>query len=173
MNPARHLQTGRLLLRPVSWRDLRHLIALKGDPRAYAPMLGGVRPPLIVAEELAEEVAAWSSLGYGMFAIHIRDVLHFIGVTGLQTRPDGRGVALRFALMPDRQRNGYAAEATSAVLRFGHERCGIERIVAIAREDNIGSRQVLGAIGMTECERFTRNGVEMLVFESVSSPHDV
>ena len=168
MNPARHLQTGRLLLRPVSWRDLRHLIALKGDPRAYAPMLGGVRPPLIVAEELAEEVAAWSSLGYGMFAIHTRGELHFIGITGLQHRTDGRGVALRFALMPDQQGYGYAAEAASAALRFGHERCGIERIVAVAREDNIASRQVLGAIGMVECESFIRNGVEMLTFESVS-----
>jgi RimJ/RimL family protein N-acetyltransferase len=173
VNPARHLQTGRLLLRPVSWRDLRHLISLKGDPRAYAPMLGGVRPPLIVAEELAEEVAAWSSLGYGMFAIHTRDERHFIGVTGLQNRPDGRGVGLRFALMPEQQGQGFAAEAASAALRFGHERCGLQRIVAVAREDNIGSRQVLGAIGMIECARFIRDGVEMLVFESVKRQHNV
>jgi RimJ/RimL family protein N-acetyltransferase len=170
VNPARHLQTGRLLLRPVSWRDLRHLTALKGDPRAYAPMLGGVRPPLIVAEELAEEIAAWSSLGYGIFALHTRELMHFIGIAGLQNRPDGRGVALRFALTPEQQGHGYAAEATSAVLRFGHERCDLARIVAVAREDNIASRQVLGAIGMIECGGFLRDGVEMLVFESLAQP---
>lgn len=170
VNPARHLQTGRLLLRPVSWRDLRHLIALKGDPRAYAPMLGGVRPPLLVAEELAEEVAAWSGRGYGIFALHTRDTLRFVGIAGLQDRPDGRGVALRFALMPEEQGNGFAAEAASAVLRFGHERCDLRRIVAVARADNIGSRQVIGAVGMIECGFFQRDGVPLIVFESVSNP---
>ena len=170
MNPARHLQTGRLLLRPVNWRDLRNLIALKGDPRAYAPMLGGVRPPLVVADELAEEVAAWSQYGYGIFALHTRDTLRFIGIAGLQNRADGRGVALRFALRPEEQGHGYASEAASAVLRYGHERCGLRRIVAVAREDNVGSRQVIGAIGMIERERFQRDGVLLLVFESVSNP---
>jgi RimJ/RimL family protein N-acetyltransferase len=148
---------------------LRHLIALKGDPRAYAPMLGGVRPPLIVAEELADEIAAWAGLGYGIFAIHTRDTLRFIGITGLQLRGDGRGVALRFALMPDEQGQGFAAEAASAALRFGHERCNLPRIVAVAREDNVGSRQVIGSIGMIECARFMRDGLEMIVFESTIS----
>ncbi len=170
MNPARHLQTGRLLLRPVNWRDLRNLIALKGDPRAYAPMLGGVRPPLVVAEELAAEIADWSQFGYGIFALHTRDTLRFVGVAGLQDRADGRGVGLRFALRPEEQGHGFASEAASAVLRFGHERCGLTRIVAVAREDNIGSRQVIGAVGMIDCDSFTRAGVQLLVFESVSNP---
>jgi RimJ/RimL family protein N-acetyltransferase len=167
MNPARHIQTGRLLLRPVSWRDQRHLIALKGDPRAYAPMLGGVRPPLIVAEELADDIAAWAEHGYGIFALVTREQHRFVGIAGLQEREDGRGVALRFALRPEEQGYGFASEAASAVLRFGHEHCGLKRIVAIAREDNFASRTVLGAIGMIECDRFTRDGVPLLVFESI------
>ena len=93
-----------------------------------------------------------------------------MGIAGLQDRADGRGVALRFALRPEEQGNGFAAEAASAALRFGHERCELRRIIAVAREDNIGSRQVLGAIGMIECDRFVRDGVPLIVFESVSNP---
>ncbi len=169
MNPARHMQTGRLLLRPVSWRDLPYLVSLKGDPRAYAPMLGGVRPPLVVAEELADDIATWAQLGYGMFALHARDQHRFVGIAGLQIRADGRGVALRFAVRPEEQGMGFAPEAASAVLRFGHERAGLRRIVAVAREDNFASRTVLGAIGMVEFERFLRDGVEMIMFESVGN----
>ena len=170
MNPARHMQTGRLLLRPVSWRDLPSLVKLKGDPRAYAVMLGGVRPPLVVAEELADEIQAWSEFGYGMFAVHSREHGLFVGIAGLQDRPDGRGVGMRFAISPSEQGNGFAPEAASAVLRFGHEYRGLARIMAVAREDNFASRTVLGAIGMVECGQFIRNHVRMLVFESIRIP---
>ncbi len=170
MNPARHMQTGRLLLRPVSYRDLSDLKMLKGDPRAYAVMLGGVRPPLVVAEELAGDIAAWSAQGYGMFALHSRENRHFVGIAGLQDRPDGRGVAMRFAIMAAEQGHGYAPEAASAVLRFGHEYRGLPRIVAVAREDNIASRTVLGAVGFVEYERFWRDDVEMIMFESLRGP---
>jgi RimJ/RimL family protein N-acetyltransferase len=43
----------------------------------------------------------------------------------------------------------------------------LRRIIAVARADNFASRTVLGAIGMTESDSFLRNGVQMLVYESV------
>lgn len=166
MNPACRMQTGRLLLAPVTWSDLSDLVALKGDPRAYAVMLGGVRPPQIVAEELARETADWVRLGYGIWTIRTGSSFRFVGVAGLQERPDGRGVGLRFALSPDETRRGYASEAAGAVLHFGHERAGLVKIIAVAREDNIASRQVLGAIGMREAGSFLRYGGQMLIFAS-------
>ena len=80
----------------------------------------------------------------------------FLGITGFHARPDGRGVALRFALVPRAQGRGYAGEAAGAALRFGHDHAGFARIVAVTRESNIASRQVLGAIGMTQCDAFER-----------------
>jgi RimJ/RimL family protein N-acetyltransferase len=76
-------------------------------------------------------------------------------------------MALRFALDPDGQGQGLAAEAAAAALRFGHERAGQPRIVAAARETNLYSRMVLGAIGMRECAEFRQAGLRMLLYESV------
>lgn len=166
MNPVWRLQTGRLVLTPVGWVDLPELVALKGDPRAYAVMLGGVRAPHIVAEELACEAADWARLGYGIWVIRTALSSTFVGLAGLQDRPDGRGVGLRFALSPSQTGQGHASEAAGAVLRFGHERAGLTRIVAVAREDNIASRQVLGAIGMRGSGSFLRDGRQMLIFAS-------
>jgi RimJ/RimL family protein N-acetyltransferase len=166
VSAAAELHTGRLVLRPVGWHDLADLVALKGDPRAYAVMLGGVRSPVQVAEELADEISEWGRHGYGIWAIREATSERFIGLTGLQHRPDGRGVGLRFALLPHEQGRGYASEAAAAALRFGHERAGLACILAVSREDNISSRQVLGGIGMSVATYFVRSGVSMIVYES-------
>jgi RimJ/RimL family protein N-acetyltransferase len=159
------IRTARLSLTPVSGADLPHLIALKADPSVYALMLGGVRNRWQVIEELAAEIAFWGAHGVGMFAI--REGRAFMGVTGIHERPDGRGMALRFAVWQDARGRGIAREAASAALRFAHEQAGFLRVIAVARSENFGSRMLLGSIGMTECDAFLRDGHIMLVYESV------
>ncbi len=153
-------------MQPVTGLDLPDLIRLKGDPRSFAAMLGGVRSAFRTAEELADEMALWGRRGFGMWTLRELKDDSFVGIAGLMERADGRGVALRFALMPTRHGQGYASEAAGAVLRFGHERAGLTRIVAVARADNLGSRNVLGAIGMREAELFDRHGEPMIMYLS-------
>lgn len=167
MIDIRTLRTGRLWLRPVGYGDLPELVRLKGDPRVFAIMLGGVRTPEQTARELAEDISFWGRLGVGMWAVRAAEDERFLGLVGMHGRPDGRGVALRFALHAAAQGRGYASEAAGAALRFAHERAGLERVIAVARASNIGSRQVLGGIGMILCERYERDGEEVLVYESV------
>jgi RimJ/RimL family protein N-acetyltransferase len=168
MNPAWCVQTGRLDLRPVWGGDLRDLQALKADPRVFAVMLGGVRNAQQTAEDLAADVAFWGSHGFGMWSAHARDEGCFVGIAGILERPDGRGMALRFAFRPESRGVGLASEAASAALRYGHDRAGLSRIVAVAREDNFDSRTLLGGIGMVPCETFLRHGMTMIVHESLS-----
>lgn len=163
-NPAWVVRTARLDLTPVEWNDLPDLRALKGDPRVYAIMLGGVRTPVQVAEELAQEIAFWGAERCGIWAVRAAGA--FVGITGFMRRPDGRGIALRFALWPEAQGQGLAREAAAAALRFGHDRAGLARIVAVARETNVASRTVLGSIGMVHTETFLQNGLRMLLYSS-------
>ena len=185
MNPRWSLRTARLVLTPVGGADLPDLIAIKADPRVFAVMLGGVRSPAQTQEELARDVVAWGADGFGIWAIREaasgipgsgipgsgipgsgRHRAGFVGITGLERRPDGRGVALRFALWPDAQGRGLAREAAGAALRFGHDEAGLTRIVAVARAGNFASRMVLGGIGMTACDSFIQNGWPMVLYES-------
>jgi RimJ/RimL family protein N-acetyltransferase len=166
VNPSWCLTTGRLDLRPVWGGDLADLIALKADPRAFAVMLGGVRTAHQTVEELATDIAFWGRHGVGMWSARERRTQIFVGIAGLFARPDGRGMSLRFAFRPQARGQGLASEAAAAALRFGHERAGLGRIVAVARESNFASRMVLGNIGMIVCERFARDGTPMLTYES-------
>jgi len=166
MDLFRTLLTARLTLTPVGGADLIDLRSLKADPRVFAVMLGGVRSWSETAAELAEDVRYWGAQGYGIWAVRERVGQAFLGITGLKDRPDGRGVGLRFALWPEAQGRGLAREAAFAALRFGHERAGLTRIVAVARASNFASRTVLGGIGMSECEVFTQGGFAMVLYES-------
>ena len=166
MSPLWILRTARLVLTPVGGHDLPDLQTLKADPRVFAIMLGGVRNHAQIAGELANDVIAWGRDGYGIWSIREAASNGFVGIAGLESRPDGRGVALRFAVGPEAQGKGMAREAAAAALRFGHDRANLSRIVAIARETNIGSRMVLGTIGMTACETYQQQGQTMVVYES-------
>ncbi|MDD2878027.1 MAG: GNAT family N-acetyltransferase [Acidiphilium sp.] len=167
-NPTWRVTTARLRLDPVGWGDLADLTALKTDPRAFALMLGGVRTKERVVAELAEDVTLWGRNGYGIWTVRGLHTGNFIGMVGLADRPDGRGIALRFALWPEVRGAGLAREAGGAALRYGHDQARLARIVAISRADNFASRTVLGAIGMVETESFVRDHVPMLVYQSVA-----
>src|ERR1700760_1929255 len=169
MSVAWTLRTARLNLTPVGGKDLADLRALKANPSVFAVMRGGVRDAAQTAEDLADDVAAWGRYGFGIWTI--REAGRFMGITGLQHRPDGRGVALRFALWPEAQGRGLAREAAFAALQFGHSRAGVRRVVAVARESNFGSRMVLGSIGMHECDAFDQRGHRMILYESVEAGH--
>jgi RimJ/RimL family protein N-acetyltransferase len=88
-------------------------------------------------------------------------------MTALMHRPDGRGVALRFAFLPEARGFGLASEAAGAALRYGHDVARLARMVAVVREDNFASRAVLGSIGMSRCGTFMRGGYILCVYESV------
>jgi RimJ/RimL family protein N-acetyltransferase len=159
--------TGRLVLSRIGAADLPELIVLKADPRVFAQMLGGVRSAQQTVAELAQELAFWGEHGVGLWTARAAEGGALLGISGLHARPDGRGLALRFAFRPEARGRGLAAEAAGAALRFAHDHAGLARVVAVAREENFASRQVLGAIGMVPCERFVQHGSAMLLYESV------
>jgi RimJ/RimL family protein N-acetyltransferase len=165
MSLAWILRTARLDLTPVGGSDLPDLRAFKANPAVFAVMMGGVRTYAQTAEDLAHDVMAWGRYGFGIWAI--RENGRFVGITGLEHRPDGRGVAVRFAVQEDSQGRGLAREAAYAALRFGHDRAGLERIIGVVRESNFGSRTVLGNIGMHETGTFEQRGYQMLLYESL------
>ena len=165
LKSSRIVTTERLMMIPPGKENLPDLVRLKGDERVFGWMLHGVRSAERAAEELEDDIDFWEVRGYGTWCVHRQEDEAFLGIAGLMERPDGRGVALRFALWPECRGHGYAREAAAAALAFGH-RAGLERIIAVARETNQGSRAVLADIGMVPADSFMNKGHRMMVYES-------
>ena len=168
LKSARIVTTGRLMMIPPGKENLPDLIRLKADEGAFGLMLHGTRTPDRAAEELEDDIDFWEVRGYGTWCVFERESGTFLGICGLMERPDGRGVALRYALWPQSRGRGYAREAARAAIAFGHA-AGLDRIIAVARFTNHASRGVLEDIGMRPCGDFRHKGHHMLVFESLRS----
>jgi len=145
---------------------LPDLIKLKSDERVFGDMLHGVRTPERTREELEDDTDFWQVRGYGTWCVFLRETGEFLGIAGLMERPDGRGIALRYALWPECRGKGYAREAAAAALAFGHA-AGLARIIAVVWAENLSSRMVLQDIGMAEADAFLRADRRMLIYESV------
>ena len=166
LKSPRTIRTERLSLLPPGSEHLPDLIRLKGDEAVFGYMLHGTRAPERTREELEDDIDFWQARGYGTWSVFLRETGEFLGIAGLMERPDGRGVAVRFALWPECRGKGYAREAARAALDFGHA-AGLPRIIGVARETNHASRAVLADCGMHEAGEFQHRGHRMLVFESV------
>lgn len=163
--PGRTIRTARLTLLPPGLENLEDLVRLKADPDAFGRMLHGIRTPARTREELEDDIEFWTVRGYGTWCVFRIEDGAFLGIAGFMERPDGRGVALRFAFWAACRGQGYAREAATAALAFGHA-AGLARIVAVAAAENVDSRLLLQDIGMAESATFQHRGERMLVYES-------
>lgn len=167
LSARRMITTERLSLLPPGSEHLPDLIRLKSDESVFGYMLHGTRTSERTREELEDDIDFWQVRGYGTWSVFLRETGDFLGIAGLMERPDGRGVAVRFAFWPNFRGMGYAREAARAALEFGHG-AGLARIIGVARESNHSSRAVLQDSGMRECGEFLHRGHRMVVFESLS-----
>jgi ribosomal-protein-alanine N-acetyltransferase len=142
------LQTARLSIRPLTGDDGADLHAVFAAPRVMR--YWNSAPPADFAEacEWAARLADMQRrLGYSQWRVgdHAGGL---IGIAGLQPLAGGPEVELIYALEPSAWGQGYATEAGAAALEYGFREAGLERIVAIAREANAASVNVLHKLGM-------------------------
>jgi len=69
-------------------------------------------------------------------------------------------VVVLYGIAPSRWGEGFATEAALAMLRYGFEEAGLDRILGIADRENVASRRVLEKIGMTFEEHVLYEGRE-------------
>jgi RimJ/RimL family protein N-acetyltransferase len=167
----RRLETDRLFLRPFRKSDLDDLAALNGD----AENMKFVSPPLAreqVAGIIDWFIAEWKRLGYGWFAVTHKRTERLLGQCGLQEIEDNTNLStaeLIFVIDRSVWGKGYATEAAGAVVRFGFEAAGVEKIAAVAIEENGPGRQVLVKLGFTHIDNRTLQDQEVMVYEMTKS----
>lgn len=75
-----------------------------------------------------------------------------------------------YGISPSRWGEGFATEATLAMLRYGFDEAGLDRIMGIADRENAASRRVLEKIGMTFEEYVLYEGREEARYSISKSP---
>jgi ribosomal-protein-alanine N-acetyltransferase len=109
--------------------------------------------------------AQFEELGFAMAAVVERASGRVIGDCGLQPLEGGPDVELGYRLGSAYRGRGYATEAGRAWLTYGLETLGLERIVAVAWPENVGSWRVMEKCGMRRVGSGEHYGHETVVYE--------
>ncbi len=145
MKPVQ-IETARLILRSLSEADIPELVPLIGDRRVAATTL---RIPHPFHEQDARDFlsspAKENELRLG---IRLRDGGTFIGGIGLHPYPEHKRAELGYWIGVPHWGHGYAPEAAQAVVRYGFEKCQLNRIFAGHFKHNPASGRVLSKVGM-------------------------
>lgn len=90
---------------------------------------------------------SYLKFGFGPYLVELKDTHTPIGMCSLIKRDSLEDVDLGFAFMPKYMKQGYAYEASSAVVQYARHELGIQKLAAITNTDNIASMHLLGKLG--------------------------
>ncbi len=159
------IETERLILRRFTPEDLDELAALRADPEVMRYI--GEQPRAKVEQRLNYYISLYESRGLGMWAVIDKGTGALIGWCGLIFL-DGTGeVEVGYGAAKRYWGQGLMSEAARASLRYGFERAGLRRIVAVAMPENLASRRIMEKLGMRYEKRANFYGHE-LVYYSIS-----
>ncbi|WP_425831983.1 GNAT family N-acetyltransferase [Streptomyces fractus] len=165
------IRTPRLLLR--RWLpddDLAPLSEIQADP-AVMRRIGDGAPRSLddTAEDIERWEEEWDDEGFGLFAVELLGSGELAGAVGLYV-PDAPAqvaghVGIQWRLARQFWGQGYASEAAQATLEFALQDRGIDRVVAVAAEDDASSAKVVHKLGMKPTSGKAEDGLRVYAID--------
>ncbi|WP_108648979.1 GNAT family N-acetyltransferase [Dongshaea marina] len=157
------IKTARLSLRLLSEQDLDDIASLGADPevRAFFPAGTVTREQTSVRlTELMDIYARYKIPGFVMHCRHSGDLIGRCGF-GLTEKQE---VEVGYLLHKSYWGQGYASEATSALLQWAKQHLDTPEIIGFAPVDHLASQRVLQKCGMSYYKNDIAHGVECRFF---------
>ena len=157
-------ETERLYLREMDQNDYDALCAIMQDADTMYAYEGPYAD---------EEVQAWlerqwmryETLGYGLWAVVLKDTGEVIGQCGLTMQPWKDEQVLEIGYLFNRAywHNGYATEAAQACKQYAFDVLGANEVCSIIRDTNTAFQNVAKRNGMTVTDTWVKHfrGVDM------------
>nr|WP_285895525.1 GNAT family N-acetyltransferase [Epibacterium ulvae] len=96
---------------------------------------------------IAAETISWEWLGYGSWAVELRETDTLIGQVGINKPPRFPEVELGWIVFPAYEGQGYAYEAASAARDWGFETRGLQTLVSYIDPQNARSIALAKRLG--------------------------
>jgi ribosomal-protein-alanine N-acetyltransferase len=144
------IETNRLLIRPMTNEDALHLFELNSDPEVVRYTGDTVTHNFADAQRILTDLVynQFNLYKMGRFTVLLKDGT-YLGWCGLKYFPETKEVDLGYRFMRKFWGQGFATEASQAILKYGFEELKLHRILARAMPANLPSIKVLQKLGMT------------------------
>jgi ribosomal-protein-alanine N-acetyltransferase len=162
------LETERLIFRKFTPGDLDALVEMRSDPEVNK-YLGGTRlqNPEAIARRMQVYMDSCDRNGFGACAMIWKETGEMIGWSGLMPLEETGETEVGYGMKKEFWGKGIGYECAMAWLRYGFEKAGLDRIVAIAVPENTGSRRIMEKCGM-HYEKTAEHYGEACVFYVIS-----
>ncbi len=143
------MTTSRLSLTHLETEDADFILTLMNDADCIRHIGDKRIHTLAQAEDYIEKgpLASYARFGFGLYKVSLRSGMA-VGICGLLRREGMSDVEIGYALLPQHRGKGYAREACQAVLKYGYQQLGLNKIVAIVSEGNLPSEYLLQRLGL-------------------------
>ena len=159
------LETARLVIRTFESGDAEAWVAMVNDPEVVRFLPPG---PALTMQTFQAVIQGRHEMereiGYAMWAVEDKATGTFVGQCGIRPVDEGAGPEIDLAYHYTRASwgQGYATEAVIAVLAHGLGPVGLDRIMAVAMPENIGSWRAMEKAGMRYQGRVSYYGLQDL-----------
>jgi ribosomal-protein-alanine N-acetyltransferase len=141
------IETLRLRLRQFVPEDRDDLYRLYRDPEVMK-YLGKGSLTKVETDAILSALLAQYRYGFGMWAVIDKASDRLIGRCGLGFLDQTLDVELGYLFAHSYWGRGLATEGGQAALRYGFEVVKLDRIVAVAKPENLASRRVMEKLGL-------------------------
>ena len=118
------------------------------------------------ARQFLAEYDHYEIFGYGRWSVYKKDTHQWLGWCGLKNA--GHLVAdIGFRFFEEEWNKGYATESAKACLDYGFNSLGLEKIIARASSDNIGSIKVIKKLSLQYDKTEDYEGIPEAMFFSI------
>jgi len=143
-------ETERLILKPTTIEDAEMILELMNSPKWIENIGDRNVNNLDEAKAYIEEKIKPQliRLGYSNYTLIRKSDNQKVGSCGLYDREGLEGVDLGFALLPQHEKNGYAYESATAILKAATTIFGTKEVKAITTKANKESQRLLEKLGL-------------------------
>ena len=145
------IETPRLILRPFIIDDAEASFEMSLDP-IVMEFLGGVDTGTLEEHrEMIEKapLGDYEKYGFGRHAVILKETGEYIGFNGLKYVPELDEVDIGWRLKHKFWRQGYAYESALPCIDFAFNDLDLDRIVSLAKVDNVASTSLMKKLGFT------------------------
>jgi RimJ/RimL family protein N-acetyltransferase len=148
--PAAWLETLRLEMRAFVPDDLDDLCRLDGDPRVMRYIADGKPAPRDAVARRLRRFIRYPLLypDLGVWRAARRDDGAFIGWFALNYAGKSTDIEVGYRLLPGAWGRGFATEGARAIVAYGFDDLGLDRIIGVTHRDNRASQRVLLKAGL-------------------------
>ena len=163
--PEPYLESERLLYRRITPDDLPWLIEMR-TPEPVARYIGGSKwqNPEALTKRMDFYLECYEKFGYGISIMELKSTGQPIGTSGLQPLEETGEIEVGYNMSERFWGQGYGTECAMAWLRFGFEKGGLQRIVAVAHPENVGSWRVMEKCGMSYERNEEHYGIDAVFY---------